>query len=278
MVEYEEIFQPEKVCGIIGHPLGHSLSPALHNWAFTRAGLPMVYMRWDLAPEGLAEVMAAARRLPIWGLSVTIPHKEVVGAHLDAVSPTAREAGAVNTCFWRKGKFLGENTDVEGFVSPLKALSAEFDAAMVLGAGGAARAVLAGLKSLGVTDVRLCNRNPERARRLGEEFGVHVVDWEQRTDIGTDLVVNATPLGMRGDQENATAMPADAWKPSAVAYDLVYNPLETRFLTEAGQAGCRTVDGLEMFLGQGAAQFRLWTGKEMDRDAARTLLESLLTG
>ena len=265
---------PEKLFGIIGHPLGHSLSPVLHNWAFQELGLPFVYCRWPVAPEALADFMAAVRVLPLSGLSVTIPHKQSVRAFLDGESDSAAAIGAVNTVYWEQGKLLGENTDVRGFVEPIQ--GRRFSSALVLGAGGASRAVLAGLRELGVAELFLTNRSADKAKKLAAAFGARVVPWEERTRCAANLLVNTTPLGMQGENQNASPWPADRFAPGQVAYDLVYNPQQTRFLSEAGEQGLECIDGLSMFIGQAALQFRLWTNRQLPLAQARKLVQEQL--
>ena len=189
---------PEKLYGIIGYPLGHTMSPVLHNWGFERMGVKAVYMAFPTPPEGLAAVVAAVRALPVSGLSVTIPHKEAIMAMLDRVSPLAERTGAVNTVVWEEGRLVGHNTDVVGFLAPMLSLGITPRSALVLGAGGAAKAVLAGLKDLNVTDIMLANRDMRRAENLAEQFGVNLVAWERRDTVDAHLVVNTTPLGMAG--------------------------------------------------------------------------------
>ncbi|WP_207260808.1 shikimate dehydrogenase [Desulfovibrio sp. Huiquan2017] len=263
--------------GIIGWPLGHTLSPALHNWGFGGLGLDARYEAWPLKPDGLPAFMERVRTEPIHGLSVTIPHKRAVMAHLDTISDRARAIGAVNTVYWDGDRLCGENTDVIGVIAPLRGVDPLPRSAVVLGAGGAARAAVAGFLELGIPRVAVANRTRAKAEALAADFGVECLDWDTRTDFPWELVCNATPLGMSGDLAGETPWNADRFAEGAVAYDIVYNPLETRFLAEAGAAGCRTVSGLEMFLHQGLAQFRLWTGREMDEAGARRLLLTALT-
>jgi shikimate dehydrogenase len=220
--------------------------------------------------------MARVRAEPIAGLSVTIPHKTAVMAYLDGVSELAARAGAVNTVYWRDGKLLGENTDVPGFCAPLEALPRLPSSALVLGAGGAARAVLAGLARLGVPRVTLSNRNPDKAADLAREFAVQVAPWEARGEIVAELVVNATPLGMAGPGVKETPYPAGNFRPGMIAYDLIYNPGQTRFAREARAAGCAAIAGLSMFIEQAAGQFALWTGLELPRQATREILVDAL--
>jgi shikimate dehydrogenase len=259
------------------------MSPAVHNWGFARLGLAKVYMAFPTPPERLADVVAAVRALPVAGLSVTIPHKEGVGALVDRVTARAATVGAVNTLYWDGKTLVGENTDVAGFLLGLGVGSGASasaggasavvpDSALVLGAGGVARAALAGLREAGVARVAVCNRSAARAVALAEEFGVRAVAWEARYAEDADLLVNATPLGMRGKAEEATPWDAARFRPGRTAYDLVYNPLETRFLREARAAGCAVVDGLTMFVGQAREQFWLWTGCELPETEARAVV------
>lgn len=271
---FEPPTPPEKLFGIIGHPLGHSLSPVLHTWNFSRLGLASAYFRWDVPPGKLDDFLNAARVLPIAGVSVTIPHKQAVIPGLDGLTPAATRIGAVNTLFWNEGRLLGDNTDVTGFLSPLQ--DRNFNSAMVLGAGGAARAVLAGLREKGVQQLLIANRSPERAKALAEEFSATPLPWDKRTEKNCELLVNTTPLGMKGGGINETPWPGEAFAPEQTVYDLVYNPLQTRFLREAARAGCTVLDGLGMFLGQAREQCRLWTGLELPVEQGRKLLEALL--
>ena len=262
-----------KLYGITGYPLEHSLSPILHNWAMEQAGIAGAYLSWPLHAGRMPELVNAVRTLRIQGLSVTIPHKETIMPLLDRLTARARAVGAVNTLYWNKGSLCGDNTDVEGFVTPLRGRA--FAGALVLGAGGAARAALAGLRELGLP-AAICNHHKERAQKLADEFGARCADWENRGAYEADLVINATPLGMRGPHEGQTPLPPDAFTPSQavprMAYDLIYTPLTTRFLADAEAAGWQVQDGLSMFIAQAQAQFRLWTGREFSEADARTLL------
>lgn len=260
--------------GIVGHPLSHTLSPVLHNWAAGEASVRASYHAWDTPPDRLPAFMAALRTLPVHGLSVTIPHKEAVMSLVDNLTDNAREAGAVNTLFWEKGILWGENTDVAGFMAPLEELGVRPGRALVLGAGGAARAVVCGLRREG-WDVVLSARTEERARRLAESFHARAVPWEQRHDAAADLLVNTTPLGMSGPFQSLSP-----WKGSLqgvpLVYDLVYNPRQTPLLAQALREGAKALCGLPMFVHQGLAQFRCWTGRSFGPDRALELLEQTL--
>lgn len=266
------IHPPHQLLGILGHPLGHSLSPALHTWVAQQLKLERAYFAWDKSAEEIEAFLKAVRALPVHGLSVTIPYKRAVMDHVDEVSARAREIGAANTLFWRHGRLCAENTDVDGFMAGLEGLSPR--SALVLGAGGAARAVAWVLRRLNIPRRGVANRNVEKAQALAEEFGLEIAPWDSRTSFEAELLVNTTPLGMLGERVHLTPWPAEAFLPGQVAYDLVYNPLQTRFLREAAEAGATTVDGLTMFLGQAMAQHALWTpdGPGMPMASAREFL------
>lgn len=264
--------------GVIGHPLGQSLSPLLHNWGFRELGLDAEYSAMPVAPGELPRFMVRVRTKPLAGLSVTIPHKQAVVPFLDDVTYEARSVGAVNTVFWKDKTLWGDNTDVVGVKEPLRGLG-PFHSALVLGAGGAARAVVFALMELGVPEIFVAARNRAKAEALPGTLTANVVDWEERTRLQTRLVINATPLGMLGERVGQSPWPANTPLPqAATVFDLVYNPLRTRLLEQAEASGCRTVSGLEMFLHQGLAQFRLWTGQDLDPDKVRFVLEQALKG
>lgn len=267
---------PQRLYGVLGFPVAHSLSPALHNWAFRELSIPAAYMAFAKTPEDLPEFLRAVRALPVSGLSVTIPHKVAVMDCLDGVSDLARRVGAVNTLYWDADRLLGENTDIEGFLEPLRDMGRKPASALVLGAGGAARAVLAGLLDLGVAEVAVTGRTPDKAEALAREFDVGFLAWEDRRQAAAELVVNTTPLGMAGERQGLSAWADVGMSPDQTAYDLVYNPQKTRFLADAQGMGCRTIDGLTMFVAQARAQFRLWTGRDFPARPARRLLLQLL--
>ncbi len=260
--------QDPRLFGIIGHPLGHSLSPVLHNWALEAQGIPGSYLRWDIPPARLADFVTAARLLPIHGASVTIPHKVEVIDYLDRITDRARQAGAVNTLYWEQDRLCGTNTDSEGFLAPLLAGSRFPRSALILGNGGAARACLAALLEHG-TEVWICGRRREQSEVLAAAFGGHVLDWESRSTASAELLVNSTPLGMAGQRESLSPMPQNgSLQNFATVYELIYNPMDTVLIRQAREEGLQTITGLAMFVHQAAAQFRLWTGREMDIPAA----------
>lgn len=251
------------VVGLVGSPVAHSLSPHMHNAAFAASGLNAVYV-----PFEVSDVSAFVRRLAhpstrelrwnLRGFSVTAPHKSSIVEQLDWVEPRAAEMGAVNTVLIEGGKLRGYNTDARAALAPLEEFELKGARAAVIGAGGAARALLWGLRSQGARTT-LFARDTERARATAEVFGAGIERLEGASFEGFDLVVNATPLGTRGAREAETPANAEQLRGARLAYDLVYNPARTRFLREAETAGCETIGGLRMLVAQAAAQFELWT-------------------
>jgi shikimate dehydrogenase len=257
--------------GIIGHPLVHTLSPVLHNWALKTLGIQGAYYVWDTPADKLPAFMTALRTLPIHGLSVTIPHKESISHMVDRLTDSAGEIGAVNTLYWENGLLWGDNTDSQGFMAPLLELGVRPGQALVLGAGGAARAAVYGLLEAGWT-VTLSARTESRSGRLARNFRAESIPWNDRHDVRPDLLVNTTPLGMLGPFQSLSP-----WKASlrgvALVYDLVYNPKQTLLLTQARQDGAEVLYGLPMFAHQALAQFQRWTGRSFDMDQALALFE-----
>lgn len=257
---------------VIGDPIAHSLSPTMHTAAFKAAGIDAVYEAHRVVPDMLGRHVHHLRS-GYSGFNVTIPHKEALFTELDEIHGAARELGAVNTVVIRNGVLSGWNTDPAGFTASLS--TAGFDArgshAFVFGAGGGARAVVHALVRLGAS-IDLANRHIDRAHSLARSFRSHirvVADGDVLDALaGAELVVNCTPLGM-SHVPNLSPLPLGATlSPDALAFDLVYGR-RTPFLREADQQGCRTLDGLEMLVQQGAESFRLWTGAEPDVDIMR---------
>ncbi len=255
------------LAGVIGSPVAHSKSPRLHQHWLKTHGIKGHYIPMDVAQADLKEVIAALPKAGFVGCNVTIPHKEKVLALADVVTDRAALIGAANTLIFRKdGRLHADNTDGYGFVANLRQNAPGWDPASgpaaVIGAGGAARAVLASLIEIGAPEIRLVNRTRARAEALRAEFGAKVVvsDWVQAGNMLEDAVtvVNTTSLGMEGKPE--FRIPLDALSPKAVVNDLVYTPLRTKFLEEAAAIGCVTVDGLGMLLHQAAPAFERWFG------------------
>ncbi|MBU1042513.1 MAG: shikimate dehydrogenase [Proteobacteria bacterium] len=266
--------------GIIGWPLGHSKSPLLHNWGLRTSGLPGKYEAWPTEPKKLKAFMAEVRARRIKGVSVTIPHKQAVMPYLDGLTERATRVGAVNTLFWAEGKLMGDNTDVAGIVAPLAPYKERLQSALVLGAGGAARAACAALQELGVAEICVANRTEAKAQALAKDFGLASVSWEGRAARPWSLIVNTTPLGMKGEHQGTSPWPANGFEGVGLVFDLVYNPVRTVLLGDAKKAGVEVLSGLQMFLQQGLAQFEIWTGVALEEKGARQLLmmDLLATG
>ena len=263
------------LAGVIGSPVAHSRSPALHGYWLRRYGIRGHYIPLDVVHADLAEALRLLPRLGFVGLNVTIPHKEAILDLADIVTDRAALIGAANTLVFRKdGKVYADNTDGTGFIANLRQNAPHWEPgsgpAAVLGAGGAARAVVAALIEAGVPEVRLSNRTKPRAEALRADLGAKVVvhDWVKAGNMleGATTVVNTTSLGMVGKPD--LRVPLDALDRRAVVTDLVYTPLRTQLLIEAEAAGCTVVDGLGMLLHQAAPGFERWFGRKPEVDEA----------
>jgi len=260
------------VVGVMGDPVAHSLSPRLHNTAFARLGLDWVSVGFPVPAGGAAAALAGARSLGVRGLSVTMPHKEDVAAAVDGLSPEAARLGAVNCAVEVDGAWRGANTDGAGFVAAL-ARGDRFGVAgarcLVVGAGGAARAVIAALGDAGAAEVVVVNRTRTRAREAAELAGPVGRTGTADEASGVDLVVNATPVGMGGVDGGAAGWPVDPalLRPGQLVVDLVYHPPVTPWLAAAGDRGATTANGLGMLVHQAALQIELWTGSSAPVDA-----------
>ena len=258
---------------LLGRPVGHSLSPAIHNAAFREHGLDVIYLASDVAPSDLEDAIRGLWALGALGANVTIPHKQSALEGAASASRTARALGAANTLVRGEDGWHADNTDVAGFVAPLRDLGLEGAHAVVLGAGGASRAVVYGLlHDLEVATVTLVARRREQARAVAADLEaagtIEVVSFEDVADIARDarLIVNATPVGM-GD--GRSPIEDDAIHDGHIVYDLVYRPRRTPLLEAAAARGATTIGGLPMLLGQAAAAYRQWTGLEFPMDTAR---------
>jgi len=262
------------LAGVIGSPISHSKSPQLHRHWLKTYGIGGDYIPMDVAAQDLKEVLTALPKAGFVGVNITIPHKEVVLDIADLVTDRATLIGAANTLIFRKdGKIHADNTDGYGFLENLKSgapnWNAAFGPAAVLGAGGAARAVIASLLDAGVPEIFITNRTRVRAEKLADDFGkrLTVVDWVQAGNILEDsaLIVNTTSLGMIG--KPAMRVPLDGLRRGSVVTDLVYTPLKTDLLAAAEAAGCVTVDGLGMLLHQAVPAFERWFGQRPEVDS-----------
>jgi shikimate dehydrogenase len=254
-----------QLCGIALHPAGHTRSPAMHNAAFAAAGIDATYLAFDVQPDRLGSALAGARALGVRQLAVSLPHKEAVLDHLDEVEACARAIGAVNTVTLRDGRLVGTNTDWLGAVRALERnVELTGTRAVVLGAGGTARALVYGLVERGAS-VTVLNRTPERARLLADELGAASVGpLGDLARTPHEVLVNTTSVGLRTDD---SPVPASDLRAESLVMDVVYDPEETRLLRDARARGAETITGKWMLVYQAAEQFREWTAREAPLDA-----------
>jgi shikimate dehydrogenase len=280
-----EINVETKFCGIIGNPVEHSLSPAIHNAAFRRLGLNYVYLAWRV--ESIGDAIRGLRALGNFrGASVTIPHKVSAVPFLDEIEPTARQIGAINTIVLEQGRLIGFNTDATGALRALREGGATLagQRIVMMGSGGSARAIAFALavESKADTLMLLGVDDKERvalARDLRAKTSVTVEEYSLderalgRTVPDAQVLIHCTPVGM-SPRADATCVPAALLHPGLTVMDVVYNPRETKLLKEAKRSGCKTISGIEMFLNQAVAQFELWTNQSAPVDVMRFVLES----
>ncbi len=270
--------------GLIGYPVGHSLSPKIHTAALKACDLEGVYSLFPISPDdkqGLKELLDRVRSSEITGLNVTIPHKQTVIEFMDELTPTAKSIGAVNTIYLRENKLVGDNTDAFGFLADLKKFIGSQElgignrkSAIVLGAGGSARAVVYALCNDG-WNVTLAARRIEQAQKLAESFTnleVRVAEYSAFSFqlSAFALIVNTTPLGMTPNIETSPLPENTIFAENALIYDLVYNPRETKLVKDARAQGLNATSGLGMLLEQAALAFELWTGHNPPRDILYT--------
>lgn len=266
-----------RLAAVIGSPVAHSLSPAIHRAAFESAGVDWSYVAFDVADGEAPSALDAMRTLGIAGLSVTMPHKSAVAELVDRLDPAARTLQSVNTVSWDGGALVGSSTDGAGFVASLADAGVSVDGARVaiIGAGGAARSLVDALARAGSIDITVLNRTPERAEQAASLAAVASPGIV--SDLGrADIVVNATSVGM-GDDDGYPCNP-ELLHAGQVVTDLIYHPLETRWLAAAAGRGCRIVDGLGMLVHQAALQQRIWLGDDavIDTMAMRSAAEAAL--
>jgi len=262
------------IYGIFGHPVKHSLSPDMHNSAFSTLGLNSVYVAFDIDPENIEEATKAIRIMGIKGINITIPHKQTIIPYLDEVSPDAKLTGAVNTVKNENGKLSGYNTDVGGFLRAIREdlnFSPEGKTLFLIGAGGAARAILSAFCMNGGKVVYIADIIQDKAQELANQFkanfqniAIETVSLEDKKILEqkfdeADILVNASPAGMDG--VGSHNIPLTSLNKNAVVYDLVYKPPNTKLLTDAKELGHKASGGLSMLLYQGAESFEIWTGE-----------------
>ncbi len=259
--------------GVIGDPIVHSLSPVMHNAAFAHTGINGAYLAFNV--KDVTSAIAGIKGLGIKGMSVTIPHKISVMEYLDEIDEDAVKIGAVNTIINRDGKLFGFNSDCLGASSALlEKTDIKGKKVVMLGAGGAARAIGYGITSNG-GDLTIFNILEDEGQALADDLNVDYFHLSEYNKIQCDILINATPIGMTPDIDNMP-VPETVLNKDMVVMDVVYNPLKTKLLKEAEEIGCKTVDGVSMFVYQGVAQFESWTQTKAPVDIMRkTVLDAL---
>lgn len=275
-----------KNLAVIGCPIEHSLSPLMHNAALAEAGLDYVYIALPIAPENLKTAIAGIKAAGFCGFNVTLPHKTAIMELLDELDKSAYMIGAVNTVAVQNGRWIGYNTDCSGFIKSLQSaqIVVKNQNAVLLGAGGAASAVIWGLIENGIKKITLAVRDPlkasERMGKFQRYAAVEVVDWNLKMYENAlqecDILINCTPLGMSPKIDAMPQVYWDALKRTAAVCDLIYTPAETKFLRSARLRGHITLNGEGMLIEQGAAAFKLWTGKYPDTQIMRRELQKAL--
>jgi shikimate dehydrogenase len=251
-----------KKFAVIGHPIAHSKSPQLHEAGFADLNIEAEFAALDIRPEDLKTWIQTEFRQNFEGVSITIPHKEAIRDFVDQETEAATQIGAINTLFKKDGLIWGTNTDAIG---ALRAVQAEVPVlegkdVLILGAGGAARAVAFALKTAGA-NITIWNRTSDKAEKLAEAFEVSFKKEFPTSLDDYEIIVNTTPVGLGTNQ---SIIPAELWKPQHVAFDIVYDPLETQFLFDAESAGARTITGDRMLIFQALEQFKLWHDTELE--------------
>ncbi|MGF7185936.1 shikimate dehydrogenase [Desulfitispora alkaliphila] len=274
-----------KTCVLIGNPVSHSFSPAMHNRAFQELGLNWVYIPTQVEESNLERAMEGIRSLSIRGANVTIPYKEQVIEHLDQVKGEARLIGAVNTILNIEGKLTGYNTDGQGFLRSLAQEKVDLHGkrAVILGAGGSAKAIAVSLAAAGILKIVFVNRNLQRAEGLSQLIkdnftcNTSVVSLEDKELLReclkqADLLINTTPYGMYPRHQVETIVPEEYLDNNLIVVDLIYNPQRTVLLAAAEKKGCKTISGMGMLLYQGALAFELWTGQKAPEGIMKKVL------
>ena len=264
-----------KLLGIIGHPVEHSRSPLMQNAALAKLGLDYIYLPFPVQPQNLKQALDGFAAINVVGFNATIPHKRAIIPLLSEIEPIAIAVGAVNTVVRRNDLWIGTNTDVEGFIAPLRSLTRDWNQtnAVILGNGGAARAVVAGCAQLGCASIHVVGRNLQKLKEFRDSWkdspiqvNLQVHQWDSLPEIinKANLLINTTPIGMYPQVENSpvdaelfTHLPKDT-----IVYDLIYTPSPTKFLEYAQLADKTAIDGLEMLVQQGAAALKIWLQQE----------------
>lgn len=264
-----------KLLGVIGYPIEHSLSPVMHNAAIAALGVDYVYLPFPIAPVNLQQGLEGFAAIGLQGFSVTIPHKQAIMPLLNEISETAQAIGAVNTVCRKPSGWYGTNTDMDGFLSPLKTQPQNWAeaTALILGNGGAARAVVTGCYQIGCRQIHVVGRDRDKLQAFQQSWQDHpiasrlaVFEWQELPNLlpSATLLVNTTPIGMAPHADHSPIAPVllEKLPAGSIAYDLIYTPRPTQFLRQAEARGCVTIDGLEMLVQQGAVALRFWLQQE----------------
>ena len=286
----QQITGKTKLLGIIGDPVEHSLSPVMHNAAIANLGLDYIYVPFPVQQNNLAEALAGFSAVNLKGFNITIPHKQEIIPLLTEISDDAANIGAVNTVWRTESGWKGTNTDAAGFIAPLKAIDRDWSKTIpvILGNGGAARAVVAGLANLGCGEINVVGRNPDKLARFYKSWShapkitslLKIHNWDSLSSLipAADLLVNTTPIGM-SPKIDASPVSADLmqkFNKNAIAYDLIYTPNPTQFLRLAKEQGATTLDGLEMLVQQGVEALEIWLQQPVPVDVMRNSLKDYL--
>ncbi|NEO13123.1 MULTISPECIES: shikimate dehydrogenase [unclassified Moorena] len=278
-----------KLLGVIGDPVEHSLSPLMHNRAIASLDVDYVYLALPVKSADLKNAIAGFEAIGLVGFSITIPHKQSIIPLLSEISTVAQGVGAVNTVYRTDQGWIGTNTDIEGFISPLKRYNRDWSqtTVVILGCGGAARAVVVGCAQLGCTEIHVLGRNQDKLGQFKQSWiksdlaiTIHTHPWEQLPELlpQANLLVNATPVGMypKVEQSPVDELAMARLPENAITYDLIYTPNPTQFLRQAQEQGAIAIDGLEMLVQQGAAAFKIWLGQTPPVDIMRHALQEKL--
>ncbi|WP_242145358.1 MULTISPECIES: shikimate dehydrogenase [unclassified Bacillus cereus group] len=276
----------KQLYGVIGNPIGHSLSPLMHNDAFEHLGIDAHYHAFLVEEEMLGEAVKGLKALGVSGINVTTPHKVSIMKYLDEIDPLAKQIGAVNTVVHRNGKLVGYNTDGIGYVRSLQSISKEslrHKRMLILGAGGACRAIYCSLVAAGVKEIDIANRTVEKAKQLiassKERVVSNALSLEQATEAqeNYDVIIQTTTIGMHPHVQQ-TPMQIGSLKQGAIVSDIIYNPFETKLLHDAKSSGAIVQNGIDMFVYQGALAFEMWTGMMPDINRMKQLVIRKLGG
>lgn len=283
----KELNFKQELTGCFGQPVSENPTQAMVEAAYQHHGLDWRYLTIEVAPEGLADAVRGVRAMGFAGFNCTIPHKVAVIEYLDGLGESASLMGAVNCVVRREGKLIGENTDGKGFVESLRTLTDPTGKSVVIfGAGGAARAISVEVALAGATKITIVNRSTDRGTELvnllREKVNVEAdfVPWEADYSVpeGTDVVINATSIGLFPDVDARIALDADTLKAGMVVADVIPNPPKTRLVRDATERGCKVIDGLGMLVNQGVIGIRYWTGVDPDPTVMRNALEEIFGG